>query len=77
MGEIAHTSAVYARGMTTARYVYWQDGEQWLRCFEEYPDYMTQGATLADLQEYLKELYGDLTSGQIPGVRRVAELPVP
>ena len=62
--------------MTTARYVYWQDGEHWLGYFEEYPDYITQGDSLEDLQRSLKDLYRDLTSGEIPGVRRVAELPL-
>lgn len=62
--------------MTTARYIYWRDNGQWLGYFEEYPDYQTQGESLQDLQEHLKDLYSDLTSGQIPGLRRVAELPV-
>ena len=60
--------------MATASYVYWQEGRQWLGFFEEYPDYVTQGDTLEDLQEHLKDLFSDLTSGAIPGVRRVAEL---
>jgi predicted RNase H-like HicB family nuclease len=63
--------------MTTARYVYWRDGNQWLGHFEEFPDYLTQGESLEDLQDHLKDLYRDLTSGEIPGVRRVAELSVP
>lgn len=62
--------------MTTARYVYWQDGEMWLGYLEEFPDYMTQGETLQELQEHLKDLYSDLTSGQILGVRRVGELSI-
>ncbi len=62
--------------MNTARYVYWQDGDYWLGYFEEYPDYMTQGESLDELQDHLKDLLRDLTSGEIPGVRRVAELPV-
>jgi hypothetical protein len=60
--------------MYGARYIYWQDGAQWLGYFEEYPDYMTQGESLEDLQDHLKDLHRDLTSGEIPGVRRVAEL---
>ena len=60
--------------MTTARYVYWRDGNQWLGYFEEFPDCLTQGEGLEDLQDHLKVLYSDLTSGEIPGVRRVAEL---
>jgi len=62
--------------MGGARYIYWQDGAHWLGYLEEYPDYMTQGESLEDLQEHLKDLYRDLTGGEIPGVRRMAELPV-
>ena len=46
----------------------------WLGYFEEFPDYRTQGVTLEELQENLRDLYVDLTSGNISGVRRVAEL---
>ncbi|MFN0166928.1 MAG: type II toxin-antitoxin system HicB family antitoxin [Bryobacteraceae bacterium] len=60
--------------MVTARYVYWQDGGQWLGYFDEFPEYLTQGDSLEDLQEHLKDLYRDLTSGDVPGIRRVAEL---
>jgi len=70
-------AAVYIESMSTARYVYWQDGDQWLGYFEEYPNYMTQGETLEDLQQNLKDLFRGLMSGQVPGVRRVAELSVP
>jgi hypothetical protein len=62
--------------MARARYVHWQDGEMWIGYLEEFPDYLTQGESLADLEEHLRDLYRDLTSGAIPGVRRVAELSV-
>src|SRR2546421_7903333 len=62
--------------MTGLRYVYWQDGEFWLGYLEEYPDYMTQGESLQDLQEHLRDLYADLSGGHIPAVRKVAELEV-
>jgi len=62
--------------MKTIRYVYWQDADMWLGYLEEFPDYMTQGENLQDLQEHLKDLYDELTSGRIPGVRRVAELQI-
>jgi len=62
--------------LATARYVYWQDGAHWLGYFEEYPDYQTQGESVEELQENLRDLFRDLTSGEIPGVRRAAELPV-
>jgi predicted RNase H-like HicB family nuclease len=62
--------------MQTIRYVYWQDGKMWLGYLEEFPDYMTQGKTVKELQQNLKDVYDDLTSGKIPGVRRVAELQI-
>ena len=46
----------------------------WLGYFEEFPDYMTQGETFVELEENLRDLYRDLTSGEIPGIRRVAVL---
>lgn len=60
--------------MKTARYVYWQDGPHWVGYFEEYPDYQTQGESLEELQENLQDLYLDLTSGEINGIRKVADL---
>jgi predicted RNase H-like HicB family nuclease len=62
--------------MCTARYVHWQDESMWLGYFEEFPDYLTQGGTLPELEENLRDLFRDLTSGEIPGIRRVAELKV-
>lgn len=62
--------------MQSIRYVYWQDGEAWLGHLEEFPDYLTQGKSLADLQEHLRDLHRDLTSGVFPVVRRVAEFAV-
>lgn len=48
----------------------------WLGYFEEFPDYLAQGETLEELRENLRDLYIDLTRGEIPGIRRVAELTV-
>ena len=62
--------------MKNSRFVYWQDGKHWVGYLEEFPDYLTQGESLEDLKEHLRDLQTDLTSGQIPAVRRVAELEV-
>jgi hypothetical protein len=62
--------------MQHIRYVFWQDGDAWLGYLEEYPDYMTQGESLADLEEHLRDIYKDLTSGVIPCARKVAEFQV-
>ncbi len=60
--------------MKTLKYVYWQEDQMWLGHLEEFPDYITQGETQEELQENLRDIYAELTSGKIPGVRRVAEL---
>lgn len=62
--------------MHNIRYIYWQDGDFWLGYIEEYPDYMTQGLSLEELKENLTDLYKDLTSGDIPCVRKMGELQV-
>ena len=48
----------------------------WLGYFEQYPDYLTQGESLSELEENLRDLYRELRSGEIPGVRSIAELAV-
>jgi predicted RNase H-like HicB family nuclease len=63
--------------MQTVKYIYWQEEKFWLGYLEEYPDYWTQGQSLDDLLDHLRDLYLDLNSGQIPGVRRVGELVIP
>lgn len=45
----------------------------WLSHFEEFPDYLAQGDTLAELEDNLRDLYRDLTSGEIPCIRRFGE----
>ena len=55
--------------MTTQKYVYWQEEDMWLGYLEEYPDYWTQGESVEELQENLKDIFQELTSGNIPGVR--------
>ena len=62
--------------MTSLKYTYWQDDEMWLGYLQEYPDYMTQGETIEELQENLRDIYQELISGTIPSVRHVAELVV-
>ena len=46
----------------------------WLGHLEEFPDYMTQGETFEELQDNLRDVYIEIESGNIPGVRRVTEL---
>ena len=60
--------------MEAKKYIYWQDKDQWLGYLQDYPDYLTQGVSLEELQSNLRDLYRDLTSGEIQGVRKLAEL---
>ena len=56
--------------MSVGKFVYWQEERAWLGYLREYPDYWTQGETLEDLQAHLEDLYKDIISGEIPGIRK-------
>lgn len=60
--------------MDTVRFVYWKQGDWWLGYLEEYPDYLTQGEDLDDLQAQLRDLHQDLSGELIPNLRRVGAL---
>jgi predicted RNase H-like HicB family nuclease len=60
--------------MKATKYIYWQDEDMWLGYLEEYPDYWTQGKTIEELEENLRNIAREVASGSIPCVRRVAEL---
>jgi len=62
--------------MESRRYVYWKDGDMWIGYLDEYPDYMTQGESIEELEENLRDIFHELNSGAIPCVRKVAELEV-
>jgi len=62
--------------MEKENYIYWQEDKMWIGYLEEYPDYWSQGETIEELEENLRDIYQELTSGDIPCVRRVAELEV-
>jgi hypothetical protein len=63
--------------MQNVKFIYWQDGDAWLGYLQDYPDYWTQGESYEDLQEHLKDLYRDVTSGDLPGLRQIGELALP
>lgn len=60
--------------MQSVKIVYWQADDAWIGYIEDYPDYWTQGEDLDDLKAHLRDLYRDLTSGELPGIRKVEEL---
>ena len=62
--------------MQTVRITYWKGDSHWIGYLQDYPDYWTQGETLEDLKEHLKDLYHEFTGGQLPGIRKVDDLVV-
>tara|TARA_B100000315_G_C14500583_1_gene552129 strand:- start:354 stop:515 length:162 start_codon:yes stop_codon:yes gene_type:complete len=48
----------------------------WVGWLEEYSDYRSQGKTLDELKENLKDIYEDLGAGKIPHIRKHGELVV-
>lgn len=62
--------------MNVIKIVYWEDDGAWIGYLQDYPDYWTQGETLDDLKEHLKDLYQDITGGHITGIRKVEDLVV-
>ena len=62
--------------MEKIKFIYYQKNELWVGWLDEYPDYRTQGSTLEELKENLKDIYEGLNSGKIPQVRRYGELTI-
>ena len=62
--------------MHVVKFIHWEEDGLWVGYLQDYPDYWTQGSSLEDLKEHLKDLQQDLTGGQLPGIRKVDELVV-
>lgn len=62
--------------MDSLRYIYWEDEGMFIGYLEAFPDYMTQGVSLEELTQNLRDIYGELNSGHIPSVRRTAILKI-
>lgn len=62
--------------METKKFIYYEENGGFVGWMEEYPDYRTQGETLEELTENLKDIYRELNSGRIPCVHKVGELRV-
>jgi len=48
--------------MEKKKFIYYQEDEMWIGWLEEFPDYRTQGETLAELEENLKDIYEELSA---------------
>ncbi len=56
--------------MNKSKITYWQDGLYWLGYINDYPEYVSQGLSLEELIENLKDISDEL----IPGKRITIEL---
>ena len=62
--------------MKTLKFTYWKDDSYYLGFLNDYPDYHTQAMSKEELVSNLKDLLGDLESGEVPYIRKVEELVV-
>ena len=59
---------------TKLKMVYWKGEKFWVGKILEYPDIMTQGKTLKELEENMKEAYILMTMDDVPKEHKVKEL---
>ena len=60
--------------MKKIKLTYWQEDQYWLGYANDYPEYVTQGLTLEELVENIKDIYNDVEKELIPGKRMEMEL---
>lgn len=59
----------------TTRFTYWRENDgMFLGYLNDYPDHWTQGESLEDLKEHLRDLYETFSPGEMPGIKKVEEL---
>jgi predicted RNase H-like HicB family nuclease len=59
----------------TTKFTFWQEDDgKFLGYLNDYPDHWTQGETLQDLKEHLRDLHDTFSKGAVPGIKKVEEL---
>ena len=57
------------------KFTYWkEDDGKYLGYLNQYPEHWTQGDTLEDLKEHLRDLRVTFAAEEIPGVKKEEEL---
>jgi predicted RNase H-like HicB family nuclease len=59
---------------TKLKMIYWKGEKFWVGKLIEYPDIMTQGETLEELEENMKDAYMLMTMDDVPAKHEVKEL---
>jgi predicted RNase H-like HicB family nuclease len=63
--------------MRTVKIVYWQEDDgRWLGHLETYPEFMSQGETLDELRENLRDILAEVESRNIPLVKTHEDMAV-
>jgi len=50
--------------------IYWKGKKFWLGKLKEHPEIMTQGRTLKELEENLRDAYGMMARSEVPQTHR-------
>ncbi len=59
------------------KFTYWQETDgKYLGYLNDYPDHWSQGESLDDLKEHLKDLHQEFSKGDLPGIKKVEEIEV-
>jgi predicted RNase H-like HicB family nuclease len=74
--SIACGNAREETAMITVQMVYWKDEQFWLGTWLQHPDVMSQGATIEDLEENLRDAYRLLILDDIPADAQIKTLEV-
>jgi len=54
--------------------IYWQDGDFWLGKLLEHPEIMTQGVTLEELEENIRDAYLLMVMDDVPEEHELKEI---
>ena len=59
------------------KFTFWSEKDgKYLGYLNDYPDHWTQGETLADLKDHLRDLHDMFSAEELPGIRKVEELEI-
>ena len=59
---------------TKMKMIYWKGDRFWVGKFLEHPEIMTQGETLDELEENLRDAYMLMTMDEVPEEHQIKEL---
>ncbi len=51
--------------MEATQYIFWQEEDAFLGYLVDHPDHWTQGTTLDELEEHLRDLHTDLSTAEL------------